>query len=505
VSGLAFVALTYVLGLGALFPLRRSLTPFGYAVGALPAGILCWALATAAVNVVRSEPSAPLALAAAAAAALLIAAAGRWLTLHVDSPDAFDWRPVGVWSAAVLAVSAVAAATGMTALSWDSSFSYASWGVWLADTGAYESIMLSSRNVLIPSMIAVERLLGGSWQSAIYPVLAVNTLAILALAISSTKDTSHRGRIAGTLAGVSLLAYATPFAFHTLYVHSHMLSATFLLLALLATERARERGADAWLLLAGLATAGLVLARPDGIAYAVVPATAAVFAALSRDDGHAALISFTSGFLVPTWLVTGSALATLGLWEGEKLTGAVMLSLLVAYTVALAVVTALAATRRHVRWARGILWTLVGAVIAAVTAVWVMAPDRATEAGTNIYANLVAHSGVFGAGGYAVFWAFAAGLVLLTLVASRLRRDGDLLRLVTWIAFFAAVSFVVHAVTHQGRVGWNDSHTRVVFHIVPVIMWLYGAALARVIPEPRGGAPSSAEEDVSGDEAERSA
>jgi hypothetical protein len=143
------------------------------------------------------------------------------------------------------------------------------------------------------------------------------------------------------------LALEPSYIFHSLFVHSHMVSGLYLLMSLTCIwlagrpDRAIDRGvpgeggaeeADAasvtYLLLAGAFAAGFALGRPDGLAYQFVPVAAAI-AMLTRSNVEwRQVLAFFGPLLFIEGFVYAATFYELGMWQSAKLSGQTTLAIL---------------------------------------------------------------------------------------------------------------------------------------------------------------------------------
>jgi len=490
IAAAAFALLTLALGWLVLAPIRRPLGAVAFHSVAYPIGLLSWTAVACASALLRHAWTWPLVL----ASLTVFAIAGFALAHATAAPRAGDRhlfatpgapKAPAAWTYAAAATTLAAVALAVqasarTAAAYDSIFHYQSSAIWLFDTGRFTPAITGAYGALIPSTIAGNLLVGLDWTATVWPVLALHVIAWVGIEIygASSARLSRGIRAALAVTLTALLATTTPFLAHTLYVHSHMISACYLLLAVLAVRRAfwvmpRDGGPDAtateraWLLVAGVATAGLVLARPDGLAYAFGILALVAIARFERARGAGTVLTFLAGLLVPVAAVYGTALLRLGFWTGPKLSGKMTAALI----AALLLVGLIAAFADRVPGARGLFGrrgVLLGGVLAANAAlVGVMAirnPEGFAASSANMIGNLT-HSG-----GYGNLWYVLAALVALSLATWRswTRRRWPALMLYAIVQFFV-IAIAVHGTSHPGRLSPADSFSRVAFHAVPLI------------------------------------
>ncbi|MDP2181977.1 MAG: hypothetical protein Q8K99_05325 [Actinomycetota bacterium] len=523
IAAAAFTLATLALGWIALAPLARRLGAAGYHAVAYPVGLLGWSAVACVSAVVRHACTWQIALAGAA----VFSGAGLALTQAMGAPRGSGPRAAGgpgapsapaAWTfaatgGALAAVAAALAASGWTSAAFDSIFHYQSSAMWLFDTGRFTPNIVGAYSPLIPSILAAGRLFGLDWVSTVWPLLALHVAVWVAAetygAVSRTLLPAARTALAAII--TLLLVTTAPFLAHTLYVHSHMISACYLLLAVLAVRRAfwpasapaatprpapaptsapSALAARAWLVVAGVATAGLVLARPDGLAYAFAVLVLVAIAGFERTGTTpATILAYLAALLAPVAAVYGTALLRLGLWRGPKLSGNMTAALIIGLaaagiaTVAAAAIAERAPRARAVIGRKGLLLGL--ALTANAAAIAVMAarnPAGFAAATSNMIGNLTR------SGGYGNLWLVAAALVALSLATWSLWAHWrwPVLHLYA-IAQFFAVAVVVHGTSHTGRLSPADSFARVAFHAVPLVFVYAGYVVGGLLDTCRKG------------------
>ncbi len=488
-----------LVGWVALLPVRRRVGVVMYHVAAMPVGMLGWAWMSVWGGVFGLAFTWPYALVAQTSYALLVAAALLFLT-GKDASGHPEERPFPPWTylAALVLLGLFAwlvARSGVSMFTADSWADYELMGMWLHDTGDLTFSIVAIRNVLMPSLHAGARMMGSDWLYAIYPVMGLLVCLLVADEIY-VRGVPKVGRLwAGSVAVAVTLLMATtaPFLMQSLYIHSHMASALYLTLSIIAIGRARAPGRivegdggddsmlvrRAWFAVAGLAASGLVLTRPDGLAYVVVPLAVFFVAwiASDRSTGSLATVLVTT-FALPM-LVFGLTMLRFGLWvQEDKLNGVQVLVLLLAYVLAALVAWALPRWRSATTWlaegshAEGLILSL-GALAFAVASI----PAR-EDFGLAIgyMARNLVHRG-----GYNSLWVFAFGLLVLLAVFPDLRKGLPTHNAMVAFILYFMVAATVHGLTHVGRASWGDSFSRAAFHVVPLVFMLLGYVTGEVL------------------------
>ena len=484
------VAATLLAGWAALWPVRRDLGPVGYHLAALPAGLLAWVFA-AGVAVVTGWRYLP---GAALTGAVLFAGA-VWLAAGPTRGDgARSGSPaVGAGSFAAAAavyatLTALFAASRLTVFTADSVNDYWPMAVLLEREGEFTAFMISERSFLQVSAGAMKAALGGEWLFALYPLLAAVLVTSLVWVLWTTapRTLSRTARIAVSGLPALFLLTEPSFLFYSLYVHAHMPSALYLLLALaglrLAVDPPHGRatgGARGWLVVSGLSTAGLALTRPDGLAYAFVPIAVALALLLDGRRGANDSAAFFGPLLLTVLGAYAGAYATLGMWEADKLDGRTTAAILAVMVASAAVPWLVRRTGVGERLGLDRDRVLLGetlALAAIVLAAFALRWDAMSLAARNLAANL------FATGGYGPLWYLVVAALLATVVAGyALRRDTWGRALFLSIVLFAFTASLVHGTGHVGRLGWGDSANRVLFHVVPVIVYYVAEVCAHIL------------------------
>lgn len=489
-AGVAVSGISLVAGWIGLWPLRRQLGGWGYHVAAFPVGFLGWSLVAVVSAVMRWPFDRRSAVPGLAVFVLLL-----WLLARLSVRDASAEHPVPWWSylafgGAFTVYGALAAMSRLTISTADGWGAYWPYAVLLSRSGELASQVFTDRGLPLIAMGAADILFGGSWAYVEYQMLAAAVLLVLAWLVA--RDAVPRlGRMLGiaiAVASAAVVAVDATFVFNVFYVHSHAVSALYLLLSLGALRMAVDpatgraaQGARAWFVLSGLAAAGLVLARPDGPVYAVLPIVLLVAMVTDEQwqgsDGREFFVSM----LVPVYLVFAVAFLQLGVWGGRKLTGRVALAVLVCLTAAAGLpwLVRRFAPRTTIRGqqvlpaALALFGILLG--VAFVIA-WSKLSLAVTALGMNLFG---------GAGGWGATWFWLVGLVLLTVASADARKP----RSWTRPLFFTVLLFVVLTfganMSRGGRPGWGDSMNRIALHIVPVMVWYLALVVVRILGDMR--------------------
>jgi hypothetical protein len=492
VSGAILVpVLSQLLGLAALWSVRTDLGRWGYPLASFAVGWLALALGAGA-GTALGRPFDAVTIAVGAALLLVVA----WLSWAV-----IEKQDVGRGStlagaldaslslAVVAAVSVGAGAYGR-AIAVGDSLGIESLGIFLVDTGTLDASIMSFHHPLPVAIHAAERVFGAQFafiSQITFGAFVAVFLGFLVLAELHHLDPAKRALVAAT----TLLVAVTNsvWLWNWLYIHTHMASTAFLLLAVGGVRRAVGDGSAAsrrpgWLLAAGLSAAGLAMMRPDGLVYVFAIVAVLVAARLELGLGGRDVAGFFTALLGALLVTYGLVVRGIGLWDvnlGEgSPSGDGATALIVIVLLAVLAVAALALSLAD-RWPvalggwlsrEGRVRRLVVAAIAlAVPIAWLVDSEKSAAAFENAARNLAL------LGGWGVFWYVALGFAVVA-VLSTLVLDYDWRRMLISLAIvsFFGCMVLVHSVGHPGRLGWGDSLNRVIFHVVPLIYW-YGAVL----------------------------
>ncbi len=496
VSGMLLAGVSTLAGWVGLYPLRRHLGPSGYHLAAYPIGLLLWPLAVATGSVLRAGFN-PLPYYAVLVALLFCASLWLRRTLEDSAVVAVPAWSYLAWGAAVVGLAGVVDATGYTSALYDSVFHFERWGTWLTVTGSLHREIVESYGVFIPSVHAVNRYFGGDWASTPYPVLSLHVAAVFAVAVRSWTK-ARVGRVASwvvTVLSVVLLVATPRYLHHSLYVHGHMFTAAYLMLAVYATQRAyfADDGSSrpltapnrgAWLLVAGLAAGGVALTRADGIAYVLVPALTATLVWWEGRHPKRDQALYVAALAAPVALVYGSAFLRLRFWRGGKLSGkraAAVLGVLAATAGATLLLDHLGPVTSWLRRGRNALWLIAGGEVAVLAALFALRPEDSLLSSRNMITNLLFE------GGNGHLWFFLIGAVIVSLLYRGQWRDSAWpTYLLFAIGQFFFIAVVVHSLSHVGRLSPNDSFNRTSFHAVPLILWYATTVVTAAIADYTG-------------------
>lgn len=474
------VVLSFLLGVVSLFPARRTLGPWLTHLAALPVGMIGWSMVAALTTVLHTPPGAA---SVVVGLALYVGVVfGTCMMLRGRAQYKVGWRSYLIAGLVFATSVAFFAALGRTIVSFDSYAHYEISGWYLFDTGQLSWTIMNARGPLVPALHMANRLFGSDWLSLLYPLVSLDTLALLVFALweHAFARLSRTVRIAATALVTAMVAVSPAWVFHTWHVHSNMVSCMYLTLAvvgILAGAGIFRRSSEDTVpssagILAGLATVGLVLARPDGPAYAFLGlALLAVCHILGRVDRRMVRDVYAS--LLPLLLIIfGAAIWRIGLWPGPKLSGRTAIAMLAALAV-FGVVTLLVPRVEPLAAFVDRVGVFRLAAIVNVVAIVAVALKMRSQ-----FVLTVRNMGVdlLLKGGWGLTW-WALVLCLVLSVVFWVRGEGVQERqLLLYVALqFLGIALVVFGVMAPGITKYMDSFNRLALHIVPVAVWYLAA------------------------------
>lgn len=484
-SNTAVIAFALVVGWMALFPIRGRLGPFGYHAISVPIGLLAWVILPVVTHVLGVGYTWFAVLVGHALWIGGLALAGRILDRRDPAPSLTRAVKPLTWPIAgmiIMAVAVAAAYARITVVGFDSLFHYDITGLWLLDQGQLDATIVGARSFLIPSLHAATRVLGGEWTYVVYPMLSVFTLALLGGVLYSDAFSGlRRGtRVAMTGTAVLVLAVMPNWVTHTFYPHSNLATAAYFTLAIASLGMAsgfagRREPQPVWAVPAGAAVVGFVLARPDGLAFLFVVLGLGIVLYLGRRISAATYGAFCLVALVPIAVAYGVSFAAIGVWESQKLSGAMALTLLAAAVVASVAGWVLARMPQVGAWAsRG--YNAIRLALALNTVIVSVVVYRLREKSMPEFQHMLGN--LMDTGGWGFFWFTAAGIVVLSLLfADVTRRSAWSPYLLYVIAQFFAMSLMVYGLTDPGRLAWSDSFSRASLTVIPILFWYSGTFL----------------------------
>lgn len=477
-----------------LWPARRYLGSFEWALLGLPVGLFGW-VTVALINVILHRPySVALLISGWVIFVFLGYLCFRVASRGTDAITEPSYFGMSEKAVAVFATATMIASTmwftkaGFTSFSQDSYDHYEPFGSYLSITGAISEQMISERMILLPAVHAAGRFLGGTWHYLLY---SMSALVCLALILSTTyRFTRHRaGGYLSLPIGLSiivLLLLDNEIRMFACYVHGTVVTALYLTVAVVSVVMAylypdascnpiepanRSARRRVWLVVAGFAAGGIVLARPDGFAYGVIP-----IALVLANDVNTRHRSALLWFFAPLILISASFvllfIARNGVWQSSKLDGKTALAFIMLQVVAAGVCLVLSrcAIRIRTRSAFAIIFSV---VFLSVFTLMILKQEDATHAVSVMLGNLLRE------GEWRLLWIYTFSALSICFVTAPIFAYKWLESVLASIGLFFSIAILTHGATHPGRLGWGDSFNRLSFHIIPLsFLFVVGCATA---------------------------
>lgn len=370
---------------------------------------------------------------------------------------------------------------GVSLFTADSWAGYYDLGILLRDTGQITPTTISFRGILIPALVAGTDAFGGEWLLAVFPTVSLSILGLLAWMIvgSDYNRDAHlperRTRVVVAVIALVALVTTAPYLAHSVYFHSHMVSALYLLSMFVCFREAGwvsdEAGASWWTALAGIAALGFTFVRPDGLAYVFVGHIAVVAMLFDGRLSRRSVAWYFGVLSIGTLAAHAAIMSVYGAYDVSLDRLSALDSLYVALATPVFGVFALGVYRiRTLRRTLNAGWVLLlslTGLLVVYGSVWLLSPEDAALAWEINWTNLLS------TGGYNSLWVFACVVAVIGTAMWFFSIDTEWLPiLLTSVLTFILIAFIIHGATHPGRIGWSDSFNRVVFHVVPLVFWL---------------------------------
>lgn len=492
ISQVSFAIVTMLVGWAALWPIRGRLGAGGYHLATFPTGLLGWGFVATVALALRAGYSWPLVIVSLAAFSAAFFAAGTWIARAEETHVPVPWWSFALWMLVLGGFTAVMARWGISVYSHDGWAQYELYSWPLFDNGVAALIMLGDRMLVPTAFHAAYHLFGGEFAAFVYPVLSLHVALLVGYGTARVaRSAGVAAAIAVPVAVVVTMVAQVTYLFMSIYVHSHMPSAVYLLLAGVGIKHAFDAAvtlsdadppvlSPSWLLVGGIGVAGVFLSRPDGPAYAVAAVLLATHALVSTRARHAEIDWFVGPVVVLATAYTAATVLNAGLWTSPKIDATTLIGFTALYALIWGILRFVPISRVDLL-ARGnnLLVVLVALDVLALVVLFGVLGEQADQTLYTMRTNLLE------LGGWRAFWPLITAMVLTSVVFyARLGRDRFTTALLFYAFQFFVIAFAVHSVTHPGRLGWGDSFSRVAFHSVPLIylyLGVYTAGLIRTL------------------------
>lgn len=451
---------------------ERNVLGWLYHLVAFPIGLLLWVVATSWSGITGFDYSGTTIL-VAFSIFTIVGIGNIFLRPSRTETNKLSVSSYVIFMVSILSLSWLFQKVGYTIAGWDSIVHYEIPGLTLMESGRYSSVLMGEWSPLLPSMHAANRFFGVDWTYVPYPILACNVLVLLGYGCYRFAFVQLPAKPRAIFAILIPLGLGSlpAFVFQALHVHSQMISALYLLVAILALRCAQQssEGRGAFVVVAGFAMGGLSVARPDGLAYMFVPGTvAAILIAHDRWKVHE-IAKFVFASLSCLLFSYICAFVNLGLWESRKLSGKQAIALLMVSVLFSVVIFFLPLIRR--RWPNVNAKRAIGLLACFGASVVVIGVALIKSSGFQIATSNMITNLLFTGGYGALWWGVFSGFLLSILFFGLLKKADFSDMLGVGIFLFFAIAIAVHSISFPGRLHPADSFNRVAFHILPIALW----------------------------------
>lgn len=321
--------------------------------------------------------------------------------------------------------------------------------------------LVSGRLIFIPAIHTAGPLFGFEYTYAIYPMIAIWFLGLFARfcwRIFKLYGIDRRISLGLVLLGTLTLASMRAYMYHGLYVHSNLLTAMLFFIALMALFFYRIEEKGFWLPISSVSLAMFALARPEGIIFALIPL--GLFAWGIRPQRRADLLLYFGLYLLIAFSWHINSLRIIGIGSGHFLDGRTIL-LGLAATVSLLSVAYFRPRFRRINFKLSNL--IPTAFVLTLVVVAYIKPDNAMRCLKVLMVNM------FEAYVWGVIWFVLGSLLAILTYLSKFKERGIYnMAIVAFVFFLLLIGFT----KHPPRLGEGDSLNRMMFHIIPTLVFL---------------------------------
>lgn len=321
--------------------------------------------------------------------------------------------------------------------------------------------LVSARLIFIPAIHTAGPLFGFEYTYAMYPMMAIWFLGLFASfcwRIFKLFEIDCRVSVGLVLLGTLTLASMRAYLYHGLYVHSNLLAAILFFIALVALFFYRIEAKRFWLAISSVSLAMFAMARPEGLAFALIPL--GLFAWGIRQKRRADLLLYFGLYLLIAFSWHINSLRIIGIASGRFLDGRTILLGLVA-TLSLLSVAFLRPRFRKIDFKLSNL--ILTAFVLTLVVVAYIKPDNAIRCLKVLMVNML-EAYVWG-----VTWFVLGSLFFILTYLSKFKERGFFNMA---IAAFVFLLLLIGFTKHSPRLGEGDSLNRMMLHLLPLVLFL---------------------------------
>lgn len=467
IAQIVFLVSIYLVGLMCIWFTRYYLDIHTISFLALPTGISLWVIAVALL-IMTPIPLNLLTIFATILVFLifLVSLIHHFWPKQLVIPKSSDIFLAGGWFTVFVILSVFTVYFNYTHFTSDS-FSYEGAGRFLAlsqqldPSHSFTGSFVSARLIFIPAIHTAGPLFGFEYTYAIYPMIAIWFLGLFARfcwRIFKLLEIDPGMSVGLVLLGTLTLASMPAYIYHGLLVHSNLWAAVLFFIALMALFFYTIEAKRFWLPISSASLAMFAMARPEGIAFALIPL--GLFAWRIRQQRKADLLLYFGLYLLIAFSWHINSLRIIGIGSGGHLDGRTILFGLAA-TLSLWSVAYLRPRFRKINFKLANL--ILTAFVLTLIAVAYIKPDNAIRCLVVLIVNM------FEPYLWGVSWFVLGSLLTILTCVSKFKERGFFnMAVVAFVFLLLLIGFT----KHPPRFGLGDSLNRMMFHIIPIVLFL---------------------------------
>jgi len=466
IAQIVFLVSIYLVGLICMWFSRYYLDIHTLSFLALPIGISLWVIAVAFL-IMTPLPLNLLTVFATISAFLIFLAflIHNFWPKQIVMPKPHDIFLAGGWFAVFVVLSVVTVYLNYIHFTSDS-FVYEGAGYFLAlsqqldSNHSFTDHLIRTRQIFVPAIHTAGPLFGFEYTYAIYPMMAIWFLGLFASfcwRVFKFIEVDSRLSIGLVLLVTLTLASMRAYVYHGLWVHSNFFAAvlffiTSVTLFFYAIEERRF-----WLAISSVFLAMFALARPEGIVFALIPL--GLFAWRVEEPRKADALLYFGLYLLIAFSWHINSLRIIGIGGSAHLDGRAVLFGLVA-TLSLWSVAYFKPRFRKINFKSIYVMTVFMLTLFIVAYI---KPNNVIRFLKILMINM-SEAYVWGA----TWFVLGSLLAILTCLSRFKEREFLDMPIVAFVFFIFLIGFT----KHPSRIGQEDSLNRMMFHIIPIVLFL---------------------------------
>jgi len=467
IAQIVFLVSVYLVGLIFMWFTRCYLDIHTISFLALPTGISLWVIAVA-FAVMTPLPLNLLAVFATILAFLifLIFLIHRFWRKQIMVPKSSDIFFAGVWFTVFVFLSVLTVYFNYIHLTSDS-FAYEGAGRFLVLSQQLDShywftrYLIRARQIFVPAIHTAGPLFGFEYTYALYPMVAIWFLALFAsLCWRALKflEIDSRVSVGLVLLGTLTLASMRAYIYHGFWLHSNLFAAILFFVALVTLFFYTIEAKRFWVFISSVFLAMFAMVRPEGIVFALIPL--GLFAWRIKERRKADTLLYFGLYLLIAFSWHINSLRIIGIGRGGKLDGRTIVFALVA-TLSLWSVASFGPRFRKINFK--LPYLIFAAFVLTLLMAAYIKPNNAIRFSKIHMVNLF-DAYIWGA----TWFVLPSLLVILTYLSKFKERGFFNMAIVAFVFLLLLIGFA----KHPPRLGEGDSLNRMMFHIIPTLVFL---------------------------------